>query len=85
MVSLRENVVLTESSDGSGVLLDEKDGAYWQLNYTGFSALKQILEGVPESEIAKSLIRPNVDMTEVLQDIGALKEQLFENGLLVNR
>ncbi len=84
MVSLRNNVVLTESNDGNGVLLDEKDGTYWQLNRTGFSVLQQLLTGSSEDEIAKTLVQDGTSIDEILRDIHELKTQLLSSGLLVN-
>jgi hypothetical protein len=65
------------------VLLDERSGQYWQLNPTGALAVRLLLAGSAQSEVATALAGEfQVDEQQAAQDVRALVEQLRSAGLV---
>lgn len=54
--ALPPDVTATDVPDGV-VLLDERDGRYWQLNRTGAATLRLLLDGKSPDEVAVELTR----------------------------
>ncbi|SHF62204.1 lasso peptide biosynthesis PqqD family chaperone [Streptoalloteichus hindustanus] len=87
-IRLRDDVSLTETDDGSGVLLDERSGEYWQLNASGLTTLRMSLAGAAEQDIAGALVPEDpagerVSLGRAVLDVRELVEQLVASGLVV--
>ncbi|MFE0020319.1 lasso peptide biosynthesis PqqD family chaperone [Amycolatopsis sp. NPDC059021] len=83
-MSLRDDVSLAETGDGGGVLLDERSGQYWQLNSSGFTALRMGLADAGEHEIARALADDgSVGLEQVVADVRELVGRLVTAGLVV--
>ncbi|MFB8034006.1 lasso peptide biosynthesis PqqD family chaperone [Streptomyces sp. NPDC056004] len=64
------------------VLLDERDGRYWQLNATGATVLQALLDGATPQQVAERLAaaRP-VTSERAAADVAALIDHLTRVGL----
>ncbi|MFG2290224.1 lasso peptide biosynthesis PqqD family chaperone [Streptomyces sp. NPDC048595] len=84
MTRLRTDVACCPTDEGM-VLLDERDGRYWQLNATGATVLQALLDGASPQQIADRLTatRP-VPRDRATADVAALLEQLTRCGLVVD-
>ncbi|WP_405750263.1 lasso peptide biosynthesis PqqD family chaperone [Streptomyces sp. NBC_00012] len=84
MTRLRTDVACCPTDDGM-VLLDERDGRYWQLNATGATVLQALLDGAGLEQIADrlSVTRP-VPRGRAAADVTALLEHLTRCGLVVD-
>ncbi|WP_433272482.1 lasso peptide biosynthesis PqqD family chaperone [Actinosynnema sp. CS-041913] len=84
---LREDVSLTATDDGSGVLLDERSGQYWQLNPSGFTTLRLLLDGRDEQSVAATLVGESGDVSlgRAVLDVRELADQLVAADLVVRR
>ncbi|WP_413757338.1 lasso peptide biosynthesis PqqD family chaperone [Streptomyces sp. MMBL 11-3] len=84
MTLLRPDVVCCPTQDGM-VLLDERDGRYWQLNGTGAVVVQALLGGAAPDQVADRLAatRP-VDRERAAADVAALLEGLTRAGLVVS-
>ncbi|MBW4718143.1 lasso peptide biosynthesis PqqD family chaperone [Saccharothrix obliqua] len=79
---LGADTVGTEAEDGM-VLLNQRTGAYWQLNQMGAHTLERLLAGRTESEVADEFAAVyGVDPARVRDDITAMTERLREAGLV---
>ncbi|MFE7114042.1 lasso peptide biosynthesis PqqD family chaperone [Streptomyces sp. NPDC057654] len=83
MTQLRTDVACCPTEDGM-VLLDERDGRYWQLNATGATIVQALLKGATPQQIADGLAtaRP-VTMERAHADVTALIDHLTRTGLVV--
>ncbi|BBC29898.1 uncharacterized protein SGFS_011920 [Streptomyces graminofaciens] len=82
-MSLRfgDNVSTAETDYGT-VLLDERAGAYWELNPTATLVVRTLLDGGEESDAAAALVREfDIDQAQALQDVETLVGQLRGSGL----
>jgi hypothetical protein len=79
--TLRADVALTDT-ESAMVLLDERDGRYFQLNSTGALVLRQLLAGAAAADVASSLVeRYVVDAERAAAEVTALVERLRSAGL----
>ncbi|MDJ1134490.1 lasso peptide biosynthesis PqqD family chaperone [Streptomyces iconiensis] len=67
------------------VLLDERDGRYWQLNATGATVLQALLDGATPEQVTDRLAaaRP-VAPERAAADVAALIDQLTHAGLVTS-
>ncbi|MFD3488035.1 MULTISPECIES: lasso peptide biosynthesis PqqD family chaperone [unclassified Streptomyces] len=80
---LQPDVVVKDVEDGA-VLLDQRDGRYWQLNRTGAAVLRLALEGRSPEETTEALAAGRADRAErVGSDVRALLGALAEARLVV--
>ncbi|MFE6922951.1 lasso peptide biosynthesis PqqD family chaperone [Nocardia sp. NPDC057663] len=84
MTQLRTDVSCCPTQDGM-VLLDERDGRYWQLNTTGAAVVSALLDGATPAQVADRLAatRP-VDHDRAAADVAALLDHLTRAGLLAS-
>ena len=74
--------VSTAETDYGTVLLDERVGAYWELNPTATLVVRTLLDGGEESDAAAALVREfDIDQAQALQDVETLVRQLRSSGL----
>ncbi|MFF1445317.1 lasso peptide biosynthesis PqqD family chaperone [Streptomyces sp. NPDC058295] len=74
--------VSTAETDYGTVLLDERVGAYWELNPTATLVVRTLIDGGEESEAAAALVREfDIDEAQALRDVEALVGQLRNSGL----
>lgn len=74
--------VSTAETDYGTVLLDERAGAYWELNPTATLVVRTLLDGGEESDAAAALVREfDIDAGQALRDVEALVGQLRGSGL----
>ncbi|MFJ6053692.1 lasso peptide biosynthesis PqqD family chaperone [Streptomyces sp. NPDC092307] len=52
---LRADISTADTDDGM-VLLDERDGRYWQLNHSGTKIMKLLLSGHANHDVITSLV-----------------------------
>lgn len=82
-MSLRfgDNVSTAETDYGT-VLLDERAGAYWELNPTATLIVRTLLDGGAESDAAAALAGEfDIDQAQALTDVEALVRELRNSGL----
>ncbi|RLV08925.1 PqqD family protein [Streptomyces griseocarneus] len=73
---LRRDVTTCET-DEALVLLDGRNGRYWQLNPTGAAVLRALLDGQAPAAIARRLARAQpVDELRATEDVEALIRRL---------
>ncbi|GAA4312981.1 hypothetical protein GCM10023086_33740 [Streptomyces venetus] len=76
-----ENVSTAETDYGT-VLLDERAGAYWELNPTATLVVRTLLDGGEEADAAAALVREfDIDRAQALRDVEALVRELRGSGL----
>ncbi|MGA5899017.1 lasso peptide biosynthesis PqqD family chaperone [Streptomyces venetus] len=76
-----ENVSAAETDYGT-VLLDERAGAYWELNPTATLVVRTLLDGGEEADAAAALVREfDIDRAQALRDVEALVRELRGSGL----
>ncbi|WP_151485132.1 lasso peptide biosynthesis PqqD family chaperone [Streptomyces albicerus] len=82
MHRLRADVSACAADDGM-VLLDERDGLYWQLNSTGAIVVQSLLDGATPEQIAERLAatRP-VTRERATADVTALVSHLVRERLV---
>ncbi|KQX64260.1 MULTISPECIES: lasso peptide biosynthesis PqqD family chaperone [unclassified Streptomyces] len=74
--------VSTAETDYGTVLLDERVGAYWELNPTATLVVRTLIDGGEESDAAAALVREfDIDEAQALRDVEALVGQLRSSGL----
>ncbi|WP_243788386.1 lasso peptide biosynthesis PqqD family chaperone [Saccharopolyspora gloriosae] len=85
-VRLHRDVSLIRTDDG-GVLLDQRSGEYWQLNHTAATALRLLLDGTGEQEVATALVAEcqpgEVEPDQALRDVRELADELTAAKLAV--
>ncbi|MEU1375975.1 lasso peptide biosynthesis PqqD family chaperone [Streptomyces triculaminicus] len=84
MTQLRTDVASCPTEDGM-VLLDERNGRYWQLNATGATVLQALLDGATPEQITDQLVaaRP-FTRDRAAADIATLLDHLNRAGLLAS-
>jgi hypothetical protein len=81
-LSLARDVTLTDVESGA-VLLDGRRGRYWQLNRSGSSILRRLLDGEAPAEAAASLsAAAPVTEAQARQDIQSLIDALTAANLV---
>ncbi|GHE64541.1 hypothetical protein GCM10018785_36850 [Streptomyces longispororuber] len=81
--ALKPDVTATDTEDGL-VLLDERSGRYWQLNRSGATTLRLLLDGHTPEETALRLARLHPDAADrALTDVRALLAALDRARLVV--
>lgn len=81
---LRPDIATTDTDEGL-VLLDERSGAYWQLNPTGALVLRALLGGEPPGRIAQDLAtRYRIDTHRAHHDVTTLIEGLYAARLVAS-
>ncbi|WP_030316616.1 lasso peptide biosynthesis PqqD family chaperone [Streptomyces sp. NRRL B-3229] len=74
--------VSTAETDYGTVLLDERVGAYWELNPTATLVVRTLLDGGEESDAAAALVREfDIDQAQAMQDVETLVRELRNSGL----
>jgi hypothetical protein len=74
--------VSTAETDYGAVLLDERAGAYWELNPTATLVVRTLLDGGEEADAAAALVREfDIDQAQALRDVETLVGQLRSSGL----
>ncbi|EST27551.1 lasso peptide biosynthesis PqqD family chaperone [Streptomyces roseochromogenus] len=74
--------VSTAQTDYGTVLLDERGGAYWELNPTATLVVRTLFEGGEEADAAAALVQEfDIDEAQALRDVEALVRQLRDSGL----
>ncbi|MFD7340263.1 lasso peptide biosynthesis PqqD family chaperone [Streptomyces violascens] len=80
-VRLSADICTTETTYGT-VLLDQRNGEYWELNPTGTLVVRTLLEGGDEEDAVDALMAEfDIDRSQAARDVGALTEQLRASGL----
>ncbi|MFE2977962.1 lasso peptide biosynthesis PqqD family chaperone [Streptomyces sp. NPDC059258] len=81
-MKLRKGIAVTTTEYG-GVLLDEKDGSYWQLNDTSVIVVETLAAGrAPESAVERIVAEFDVERAEAESDVAELTRQLVEARIL---
>ncbi|MFF4666825.1 lasso peptide biosynthesis PqqD family chaperone [Streptomyces sp. NPDC001282] len=84
MTRLRTDVACCPTSEGM-VLLDERNGRYWQLNATGATVLQALLDGASPQQITDRLAATRPVLRErAAADVTALLDRLTRCGLVVD-
>jgi hypothetical protein len=79
---LRADVTACPTDDGM-VLLDERQGRYWQLNSTGALVVQALLDGATLEQVADQLSRNRpVSRERAVADVAALMDQLTRAKLV---
>lgn len=74
--------VSTAETDYGTVLLDERAGAYWELNPTATLVVRTLLDGGEETDAAAALIREfDIDQAQAEEDAATLVQELRGSGL----
>ncbi|WP_037681632.1 lasso peptide biosynthesis PqqD family chaperone [Streptomyces griseus] len=74
--------VSTAETDYGTVLLDQRSGAYWELNPTATLVVRTLLDGGEEADAAAALVREfDIDRAQALRDVETLVGQLRGSGL----
>jgi hypothetical protein len=74
--------VSTAETDYGTVLLDERAGAYWELNPTATLVVRMLLDGCEEADAAAALVQEfDIDQAQARQDVETLVQQLRSSGL----
>ncbi|MEV4875968.1 lasso peptide biosynthesis PqqD family chaperone [Streptomyces cyaneofuscatus] len=81
-MKLRKGIAVTTTEYG-GVLLDEKDGSYWQLNDTSIIVVETLAAGQPsEAAVERIVAEFDVERAEAESDVAQLTRQLVEAKIL---
>ncbi len=81
-VKFRKGIAVTTTEYG-GVLLDEKDGSYWQLNDTSIIVVETLAAGqAPEAAVERIVAEFDVERGEAEADVAQLTQQLVEAKIL---
>ncbi|MGW8485213.1 lasso peptide biosynthesis PqqD family chaperone [Streptomyces sp. NPDC055886] len=81
-MKLRKGIAVTTTEYG-GVLLDEKDGSYWQLNDTSVIVVETLAAGhAPEAAVERIVAEFDVERSEAESDVAELTRQLVEAKIL---
>ncbi|MFD5268945.1 lasso peptide biosynthesis PqqD family chaperone [Streptomyces sp. NPDC058335] len=74
--------VSTAQTDYGTVLLDERAGAYWELNPTATLVVGTLMAGGDEADAVTALTNEfDIDLAQARQDVDALVQQLRTSGL----
>ncbi|WP_411119399.1 lasso peptide biosynthesis PqqD family chaperone [Streptomyces sp. 058-1L] len=81
-MKFRKGIAVTTTEYG-GVLLDEKDGSYWQLNDTSIIVVETLAAGqAPEAAVERIVAEFDVERGEAEADVAQLTQQLVEAKIL---
>ncbi len=81
-IKLRDNVTVADTEYGI-VLLDEDGGKYWNLNPTGASVVRAVMDGGTPEQAARTLADEHpVDLATAQADVDELLSQLHAAGLV---
>jgi hypothetical protein len=81
-IKLQASVAVTETEYGS-VLLDERGGAYWNVNPTGALVLQALLAGGTPDDAARALADEyQLDRQAAAADVAELVDALRTAGLI---
>lgn len=81
-LNLARDVTLTPVDSGA-VLLDGRQGRYWQLNASGSTILRKLLDGeTPDAAAASLSAAAPVSEVQALQDVQALVDALSAANLV---
>ncbi|MFF0054939.1 lasso peptide biosynthesis PqqD family chaperone [Streptomyces microflavus] len=81
-MKLRKGIAVTTTEYG-GVLLDEKDGSYWQLNDTSIIVVETLAAGrTPEAAVERIVAEFDVERAEAEADVAQLTQELVEAKIL---
>ncbi|MEW2189790.1 lasso peptide biosynthesis PqqD family chaperone [Streptomyces microflavus] len=81
-MKLRKGIAVTTTEYG-GVLLDEKNGSYWQLNDTSIIVVETLAAGrTPEAAVERIVAEFDVERAEAEADVAQLTQQLVEAKIL---
>ncbi|WP_405507953.1 lasso peptide biosynthesis PqqD family chaperone [Streptomyces cyaneofuscatus] len=81
-MKLRKGIAVTTTEYG-GVLLDEKDGSYWQLNDTSIIVVETLAAGqAAEVAVERIIAEFDVERAEAESDVAQLTRQLVEAKIL---
>nr|WP_225954173.1 lasso peptide biosynthesis PqqD family chaperone [Kibdelosporangium phytohabitans] len=76
---------MTSTADGA-VLLDERTSRFWQLNPTGYTVLRTLLDGGDHDQVVGLLqTSSDVDPSQISADIADVVDQLCAAQLVVRR
>ncbi|GGO87593.1 lasso peptide biosynthesis PqqD family chaperone [Wenjunlia tyrosinilytica] len=82
-LALTPDVTATDTDDGL-VLLDQRTGRYWQLNRTGATTLRLLLDGLSPEDAASALTAHSPDAADrALTDVRTLLDALRAAHLVV--
>ncbi|MFD9904084.1 lasso peptide biosynthesis PqqD family chaperone [Streptomyces sp. NPDC059063] len=82
-LALKPDVTATDTEDGL-VLLDQRSGRYWQLNRSGATTLRLLLDGHTPQETAAHLTRHHPEAAgRALTDVTTLLAALDRARLVV--
>jgi hypothetical protein len=82
ILRLHSDALSAETGDGA-VLLNQRNGHYWQLNHTGVDALRRLLAGQSADDAAKDYAAEyDIEPSQAHQDITAMTDQLLGAGFL---
>ncbi|MCX4818403.1 lasso peptide biosynthesis PqqD family chaperone [Streptomyces sp. NBC_01142] len=77
-MKLRQGIAITTTEYG-GVLLDERDGTYWQLNECGTIVVNALAAGRDTDAAVEQLLEEfDVERAEAEADVAELTRQLIE-------
>ncbi|GHC39487.1 lasso peptide biosynthesis PqqD family chaperone [Streptomyces cinnamoneus] len=75
--------VCTATTEYGTILLDQRSGAYWELNPTGTLVVRTLLEGGDEEDAVGALVAEfDIDQDQAARDVAALTGQLRTSGLV---
>ncbi|KOG77537.1 MULTISPECIES: lasso peptide biosynthesis PqqD family chaperone [Streptomyces] len=81
-MKLRKGIAVTTTEYG-GVLLDENDGSYWQLNDTSVIVVDTLAAGhTPEIAVERIVAAFDVERAEAESDVAEMTRQLVEAKIL---
>ncbi|AJT69234.1 lasso peptide biosynthesis PqqD family chaperone [Streptomyces chattanoogensis] len=76
--------ITTAETEYGTVLLDQRNGDYWELNPTGTLVIRTLLEGGEQSDAVDAVIAAfDIDRSQAAQDVTALIDLLQTSGLTV--
>lgn len=80
--ALRKGVSVSYPQSGA-VVLDERNGVFWQLNGTGVLVLKAVLAGSSRQDVVDILVQAfDINATLLLGDVDAVLADLTKQNLL---
>ncbi|GAB3211852.1 lasso peptide biosynthesis PqqD family chaperone [Marinactinospora thermotolerans] len=81
LVRLHPEVSMADTDYGL-VLLDRRDGRYWQLNSTGAEILRRLMDGEEVGAVAGFLAAEyEVDPAEAERDVRSLLDEIVGRGM----
>ncbi|MDJ1134845.1 lasso peptide biosynthesis PqqD family chaperone [Streptomyces iconiensis] len=82
-LGLHPHITLTETGEGTAVLLNQRSGKYWQLNATALVVVRALQNGADEETAADQLAQAYpAGADQARGDVAALIATLTEAGAL---